>query len=210
MANIFDLFRQISEDNPNTHTPVEALVVGLGNPGAEYEHTRHNAGFLAIDFLSERYSVRVDRAKYQALVGETTVAGKRVLMMKPQTFMNLSGEAVGAAARFYRLPCQQVIVLSDDIHLDVGRLRVRRTGSAGGHNGLKSIQEHLGSDEYARIKIGVGQKPHPDYDLADWVLGKFSSEDLRLLRLSFDTLAKGLEKILQGDSEAAMQICNGK
>lgn len=210
MANIFDLFRQISEDTAQTGGPVEALVVGLGNPGPEYEHTRHNAGFLAMDFLAERYAARIDRAKYRALVGEAAVAGKRVLLMKPQTFMNCSGDAVAEAARFYKLSCWQVIVLSDDINLDVGRLRVRRNGSAGGHNGLKSIGEQLGSNEYARIKIGVGQKPHPDYDLADWVLGRFSKEELTRLQASFEPLAQGLEKILAGDVDAAMQICNGK
>ena len=210
MANIFDLFKQISTANAAPSGPVEYMVVGLGNPGSQYEHTRHNAGFLAMDYLAEKYGARIDRAKFKALVGEATVAGKRVLLMKPQTFMNLSGEAIGEAARFYKLNADHVIVLSDDVTLDVGRLRVRRKGSAGGHNGLKSIQEHLGTDAYPRVKLGVGQKPHPDYDLVDWVLGTFPKEDLQALKEAFPTVASGIERILAGDVDGAMQICNGK
>ncbi|MBE6545809.1 MAG: aminoacyl-tRNA hydrolase [Ruminococcaceae bacterium] len=210
MANIFDLFKQIEKKSSSVGGTIEYMVVGLGNPGSQYTHTRHNAGFLAIDRLAEQYGVKVDRAKFKALVGEATVGGKRVLLMKPQTFMNLSGEAVGEATRFYKLSVDRVIVLSDDITLDVGRLRVRRKGSAGGHNGLKSIQAHLGSDEYPRIKIGVGQKPHADYDLVDWVLSNFSDGELQSLSASFDTLGQGLEAILGADIDRAMQICNGK
>ena len=138
------------------------------------------------------------------------IAGKRVLLMKPQTYMNLSGEAVGEAARFYKLEADHVIVLSDDTTLDPGRLRVRRKGSAGGHNGLKSLQAHLGTDEYARIKIGVGAKPSPDYDMADWVLSSLGSENLEKVKGTFDTLSKGVVKIIGGDVDGAMQICNGK
>ena len=210
MANIFDLFKQISKETPTQNRPIEYLVVGLGNPGAEYTNTRHNAGFLAMDRLAERYSARIDRAKFKALVGEAVIAGKRVLLMKPQTFMNLSGEAVSEAARFYKLSADRVVVLSDDTALEPGRLRVRRKGSAGGHNGLKNIEACLGTAEYPRIRIGVGQKPHPDYDLVDWVLGTPDRENLEKMRGSFDTLADGLEKILLGDVDAAMQICNGK
>ena len=210
MANIFDLFKQISKSEESGGGPVEWIVVGLGNPGSQYANTRHNAGFLAIDFLAQQYSARVDRSKFKALVGEATVAGKRVLLMKPQTFMNASGEAVGEAARFYKLAPEQVIVISDDVTLDVGRLRVRRKGSDGGHNGLKSIRAHLGADTYPRVKIGVGQKPHPDYDLVDWVLGNFSAEDNKALQTAFPFLRQGLEKILTGDVDGAMQICNGK
>lgn len=210
MANIFDLFKQISKEAPAQNGPIEYLVVGLGNPGAEYTNTRHNAGFLAMDRLAERYGTRIDRAKFKALVGEAVIAGKRVLLMKPQTFMNLSGEAVSEAARFYKLSADHVVVLSDDTALEPGRLRVRRKGSAGGHNGLKNIEACLGTAEYPRIRIGVGQKPHPDYDLVDWVLGTPDRENLEKMRGSFDTLAEGLEKILTGDVDAAMQICNGK
>ena len=210
MANIFDLFKQISSDSGTGVTPVEYIVVGLGNPGSQYEKTRHNAGFILIDALAQKYSARADRAKYKSLVGEATIGGKRVLLMKPQTFMNLSGEAVGEAARFFKLGADHVIVLSDDISLEPGKLRVRRKGSAGGHNGLKSINEHLSSEDYPRIKIGVGQKPHPDYDLASWVLSNFSDEEYKKLTELRDTVASGLEKIISGDVEAAMQICNKK
>lgn len=210
MANIFDLFKQISKDNTSSTSPIEYIVVGLGNPGAQYNNTRHNAGFMAIDALAEKYSVRIDRAKYKALTAEVTISGKRVLLMKPQTFMNLSGEAVGEAARFYKIDAAHLIVLSDDISLDVGKLRVRRKGSAGGHNGLKSINEHVGSDEYPRIKIGVGQKPHPEYDLASWVLSVFSAEELKKLSEIGNTVIDGIERIVLGDIDGAMQICNKK
>ena len=210
MANIFDLFKQISKENTSSAAPVEYIIVGLGNPGLQYAATRHNAGFIMIDALAEKYSARVDRAKFKALVTEATIGGKRVLLMKPQTFMNLSGEAVGEAARFYKIEPSHVIVLSDDISLDVGKLRVRRKGSAGGHNGLKSINEHLSSEEYPRFKIGVGQKPHPDYDLASWVLSNFSSEEHKALVELRDTVAAGIEKALLGDIDGAMQICNKK
>ncbi len=209
MANIFDLFGQIAKDTPKSG-PVEYMIVGLGNPGMQYARTRHNAGFMAMDRLAEQYGVTVNRSKFQALIGETTIEGKRVLLMKPQTFMNNSGEAVGEAARFYKLSADKILILSDDITLDVGRLRVRRKGSDGGHNGLKSIREHLGSDGYPRIKIGVGQKPHPDYDLVDWVLGNFSSEDMEKLKEAFPTVIEGIQKILTGNIDGAMQCCNGK
>ena len=210
MANIFDLFKQISTENTASASPVEYIIVGLGNPGLQYAVTRHNAGFMLIDALAEKYSVKIDRAKYKALVAEATIGGKRALLMKPQTFMNLSGEAVGEAARFYKIDPSHVIVLSDDISLDVGKLRVRRKGSAGGHNGLKSINEHLGSEDYPRFKIGVGQKPHPDYDLASWVLSNFSSEEQKALIELRDNVAAGIERALLGDIDGAMQICNKK
>jgi len=210
MANIFDLFKQISTGTTATSGPVEYIVAGLGNPGSQYEHTRHNAGFMAMDYLTEKYGVKIDRAKFKALVGEATIGGKRVLLMKPQTFMNNSGEAISEAARFYKCPTEKIIVISDDFLLDVGRLRVRRNGTHGGHNGLKSIQRELSSTEYPSIRVGVGQKPHPDYDVIDWVLGSFSGEDLKQIRARFDTLSQGLEKILSGDVDGAMQICNGK
>ncbi len=210
MANIFDLFKQISgNDGAKSTKPIGFIIVGLGNPGDKYAATRHNAGFMAIDFLAQKYGVRIDRSRFKALVGECEIAGARVLLMKPQTFMNLSGEAVGEAARFYKLAPEKVIVLSDDISLDCGRLRVRRKGSAGGHNGLKSINEHLGTDAYPRVKIGVGQKPHPDYDLADWVLANLPAQEQKKMKDSFDILCGGVEKLVAGDVDGAMQICNG-
>lgn len=211
MADIFDLFKKIArDDDAKARTNVEYLVVGLGNPEKVYEKTRHNAGFMAIDFIAEKLSLRLDRAKFSSLVTEAELGGKRVLLMKPQTSMNLSGNAVIEAARFYKIEPQRVIVLSDDITLDVGRLRVRRKGTHGGHNGLRSIEARLNSEEYQRIKIGIGAKPHPDYDLVDWVLGNFSSDDFATLKVSFDKLYEGLCKMLSGDTEGAMQICNAK
>ena len=210
MANIFDLFQRIAKQENGTSGPVEYIVAGLGNPGSRYERTRHNAGFLAMDFLSKKYGARLDRARFKALVGEAIIAGKRVLLMKPQTMMNASGDAIREAARFYKCPTEKIIILSDDFLLDVGRLRVRAKGSHGGHNGLKSIERQLSTTEYPRIRIGVGQKPHPDYDVIDWVLGNFSTEDLELISSRYEILSQGLEKILLGEIDGAMQLCNGK
>ena len=211
MADIFDLFKQISTGNDSKPAGnIEYIVVGLGNPEKEYERTRHNAGFMAIDNIAGRLGVKTDRAKFKALVGEVVIADKRVLLMKPQTSMNLSGNAVIEAVNFYKLSPERVIVLSDDITLDVGRLRVRRKGTHGGHNGLRSIEARLSSQEYQRIKIGIGAKPHPDYDLVNWVLGNFTSDDMATLNESFDKLYMGLSKMLSGDTDGAMQICNAK
>ena len=210
MADIFDLFKKISTETA-TKEPISAMVVGLGNPGIRYQWTRHNAGFLAIDLLAERYGCRIDRSKFQALVGEATIAGKRVLLMKPQTFMNASGDAVYEAVRFYKLSMDQVIVISDDISLDVGKLRVRKNGSAGCQKGLNSIIETMGTQDFPRIRIGVGQKPSPDYDLADWVLSVFTPEQREhLVKSSFPLACDGVERLLKGDVDGAMQHCNGK
>ena len=209
MANIFDLFKQISSDNSSSaRGQMEYIVVGLGNPGDRYSRTRHNAGFLAIDRIAEKSGVKIDRVKYKALTAEAMIGGKRVLLMKPQTFMNNSGEAVWEAAKFYKLEPSRVIVLSDDISLDVGRLRVRAKGSAGGHNGLKSINEWLVSEEYPRVKMGVGAKPRPDYDLADWVLSLFTDDEYNKLTASFDTVYEGVELIIKGDFDGAVRVCN--
>ena len=210
MANIFDLFKQISSESDIKTLPVEYIVVGLGNPSEKYANTRHNAGFLSIDYIAEKKGTRIDRAKFKALTAVVEIGGKGVILMKPQTFMNLSGEAVGEAARFYKLSADKIIVISYYISLDVGRLRVRRKGSAGGHNGLKSINEHLGTDAYPRVKVGVGEKPHPDFELADWVLSSFDKNEMQLLSGSFPKILAGIEKIIAGDVEGAMQLCNGK
>ena len=210
MANIFDLFKQISTGSDTGSGAVEYILVGLGNPGKEYERTRHNAGFMAIDYISGRCGAKIDRAKFSALVGETTINGKRVLLMKPQTFMNSSGEAVAAAAKFYKIAPENIIVISDDVSLDVGRVRVRRKGSHGGQRGLKSIQECLGTEDYQRIKIGVGAKPHPDYDMAAWVLSTFEAKDIEAISENYPRIYDGLCKMLEGDTEEAMQICNKK
>lgn len=210
MADIFELFKKISSENTSSREPISHIVVGLGNPGGEYFHTRHNAGFLAIDYICNKYNARVNKSAHKGLVGEVTIAGKRVLLVKPQTFMNLSGECVRAVLDFYKISPDNLIVIYDDISLDVGRLRVRREGSAGGHNGIKSILEHLGTKTFPRIKIGVGQKPHPDYDLASWVLSEFKDDELKALEGTFPTVCEGLEKILTASIDDAMQICNKK
>ena len=211
MANIFDIFKKIEQEKESrTLTPITHLVVGLGNPGDKYFYTRHNAGFLAMDYISQKCGATVNKSKFKALVGEGTIAGKRVLLMKPQTFMNLSGESVKEAMSFYRIPIENVVVLSDDVNLDVGRMRGRKNGSDGGQKGLRSIITLTSSDNFPRIRFGVGKKPHPDYDMADWVLGNFPEEDKKALFECFATSYAGLEKILAGDVDGAMQICNGK
>ena len=210
MANIFDLFKQISSGNDVKTLPVEYIIAGLGNPGKEYETTRHNAGFLAIDYIAEKKGIRIDRARFKALTAVADVNGKGVLLIKPQTFMNKSGEAVGEAARFYKIDPSKIIVLSDDINLDVGRLRVRKSGSAGGQKGLNDIIEILGTEMIPRLRIGVGKKPHPEYDIKDWVLSSFSAAEMNTLKASFDRVVDGVEKIISGDIDGAMQICNGK
>ena len=209
MANIFDLFKQISSTSDINKLPVKYLVVGLGNPGKEYENTRHNAGFLTVDYIAEKKGVRIDRAKFKALTATADICGAGVLLMKPQTYMNLSGEAVSEAARFYKIAPENIIVISDDVNLDVGRLRVRGNGSAGGQKGLNDIIVQSGTDKIPRVRIGVGKKPHPDYDMADWVLGVFSEEDRKTLAEVYPRAMTGVEKLLVGDIDGAMQCCNG-
>ena len=204
MADIFDLFKQIGSKSPEKQAPVGAIVVGLGNPGAEYAKTRHNAGFMAIDAIAHAISVSIDRARFSSLVGEGTIGATRVLLMKPETFMNSSGDAVAAAAAFYKIPPERVIVLCDDISFAPGRIRIRRRGSAGGHNGLKSIIARLGSEDFVRIKIGVGEKPSAEYPLVDWVLGKFPEADMTALSLRFDDIFSAVSLILSGDTDTAM------
>ncbi len=210
MANIFDLFKQISSGESAKSLPVEYIVVGLGNPGKDYENTRHNAGFLTIDYIAEKCGVKIDRARFKALTASASIAGKGVLLMKPQTFMNLSGDAVGEAARFYKISAENIIVISDDLNLDVGRLRVRKSGSAGGQKGLNDIIEKLGTQDIPRIRVGVGKKPHPDFDIKDWVLSNFTKEENAVLAKLYEKAFSGVEKIVAGDVDAAMQICNGK
>ncbi len=202
MSNIFDLFKKIEKKEPSL--PITHIVAGLGNIGAEYEKTRHNAGFMALDAIAEKYSVRADRVKFHALVAEANIAGVRVLLMKPTTYMNNSGVAISEAAAFYKIPPENVIVLHDEISFDVGAMRIRRKGSAGGHNGLKSIIAHVGSDAFPRIKIGVGKKPSPDYDLVDFVLGKFSKDDLDKLKDKNSDIISSVELMLTGKIEEAM------
>ena len=203
MSNIFDLFKKI-ESQKATSEPVSFIVVGLGNIGKQYELTRHNAGFLAIDYIAEKYGAKIDRVKFHSTVGEANIGGARVLLMKPTTLMNNSGIAVSEAATFYKIPPERVLVLHDEISFDPGIIRIRRKGSAGGHNGLKSIIERLPGDNFPRIKIGVGKKPNPEYDLADWVLGKMPESDLKTLKGRFDDIATATELIVGGKIDDAM------
>ena len=188
---------------------VSWLVVGLGNVGDQYEGTRHNVGFRVVDELAERAGVPVQKLKYRALTNTAEVGGEKVLLMKPVTFMNLSGEAVRPAADFYKIAPDHVLVISDDVALPVGKLRVRRGGSAGGHNGLKDIIRHLGTDQFPRIKVGVGEKPHPDYDMADWVLGKFSPEDRKVIDQTVKRAADAIECIMDLGLMRGMGKYNG-
>ena len=202
MANIFDLFKKI--EKTESQAPVSYIVAGLGNPGKEYEKTRHNAGFLAIDHIASKIGASINRAKYHALVGEGEIAGKRVLLMKPGTYMNNSGVAISEAASFYKIPAENIIVLHDEISFDPGLIRIRRKGSAGGHNGLKSIITHVGSQDFPRVKIGVGQKPTPEYDLADWVLGKMPQSDMEKMAERFSDIYSSVEYIVSGKIDEAM------
>lgn len=189
--------------------PVEWLVVGLGNPGPKYDWTRHNMGFLVIDQLADREHIPVQRLKHKSLTNTAVIGGQSVLLMKPTTYMNLSGEAVGEAARFYKIPPERVLVISDDVSLPQGKLRVRRSGSAGGHNGLKNIISHLGTDQFPRIKVGVGGKPHPDHDMADWVLGKFSGPDRKVMEEAIARAADAVTLYLEKGPDQAMAKFNG-
>ncbi len=211
MADIFDIFKKLeSNRSASASRPITHLLVGLGNPGKEYRFTRHNAGFLCLDTVCERYNCTTDRSKFKALVGEATIADARVLVMRPQTFMNASGEAVAAAAQFYKIEPDHIIVCSDDINLPVGGMRVRGNGSDGGQRGLRSIIDELGSDAFPRVRFGIGAKPNPNYALADWVLSTFSPSELDTLRALFPIACTGIEHLIRGDLPAAMQACNRK
>ena len=180
------------------------LIAGLGNPGREYERSRHNTGFRAIDLLADILGCRMDRAKFQGLYGQCTYEGRKLLLLKPQTFMNLSGRSVLACSAYFQIPPARIIVLFDDISLQPGHLRIRASGSAGGHNGIKSIIAELGSQDFPRVKIGVGPKPYPDMDLADWVLGSFSAADEKAMAVSLKNAGDAaLAVVTRGVPEAA-------
>ena len=188
---------------------VSWLLVCLGNPGDKYENTRHNVGFMVADEVAERRNAPIQRLRFKALTNILTIAGEKVLVMEPITYMNLSGEAVRPAADFYKIPPDHVLVVSDDTALPVGRLRIRTKGSAGGHNGLKSIIQHLGTDQFPRLRVGVGEKPHPDYDMADWVLGKFTGEDKKTITAAVKRAADAIECILAEGIDRGMGKFNG-
>ena len=184
------------------------MLVGLGNPGKEYEKTRHNAGFMAIDLIAEKYGATPFKTKNKALISECKIGGERVLLVKPQTYMNLSGEAVAPLSRFYKIPLEDIFVLFDDISLPVGNIRIRKKGSAGGHNGVKSLIQHLSSQDFARLKIGVGAKPSPDSDLKDWVLGGIPKDEQETFKRAVENTALAVEEMLKNGIDSAMNKYN--
>ncbi len=186
------------------------LIVGLGNPGKEYEKTRHNCGFRAIDALADKLGCRIDKAKFQGLYGQCSYQGCKLLLLKPQTYMNLSGRSVVQLSAFFKIPPQQIIIMFDDISLAPGMLRIRANGSAGGHNGIKSIIAELGSQDFPRVKIGVGAKPHPDFDLADWVLSTFSAAEEKDLGPALEKAGDAALSIITDGVPKTCNRFNGK
>lgn len=207
MSDIFALLDKISKDK-KTQLPITHIIVGLGNPEPKYANNRHNAGFMFIDYLSTQYNCKVDRAKFSALIGDCEIGGKRVLLMKPTTYMNLSGVAVRAASDFYKIPPENILVVSDDTSFDVGKMRIKRKGSDGGQKGLRSIIEHLGTNNFPRIKLGVGIKPHPDYDMADWVLSDIPTEQRPQFAEVVKNASEAVKLILNDNFDLAMNKYN--
>ena len=192
----------------NPSGPPEFLIVGLGNPGKKYELTRHNAGFLFADLLADKNGVKINKIQFKAVTASIDLEGHKCLLMKPQTFMNNSGEAVREAASFYKIPPERIIIVFDDISLPCGKMRIRRKGSDGGHNGMKSIIYQMNSDAMPRIKLGIGQKPHPDYELADWVLSSFKKDELDALRDAAENACAAAVLMVNGETEKAMSSFN--
>ena len=188
--------------------PVAWIVVFLGNPGPKYNGTRHNAGFMAADAMERELKLRIDKMRFKSLTATAEIAGAKVLLMKPQTYMNLSGEAVVQAARFYKVPAEHIIVVSDEIALPLGKMRVRPSGSAGGHNGLKNIIAQLGTDSFPRIRLGVGAPPHPDYDMADWVLATFKNQDAEDMAALCRKVPAAVECYIVNGAEKTMNLFN--
>lgn len=207
--SIEDIFAKLKKDkSPNRAKEVEWIIAGLGNPGNEYASSRHNAGFICIDRLAEKNNFSVKKIKFKSLIADEIIENKRCIVMKPSTFMNNSGEAIGECAAFYKIPPERILIIYDDISLDIGKLRIRRKGSDGGHNGIKSIIYHLGSNNFPRIKIGVGAKPSPDYDLAKWVLSSFPKEDRENLLTATDNAIDSLYLIINDKTDEAMNKHN--
>ncbi|MCR5485694.1 MAG: aminoacyl-tRNA hydrolase [Clostridiales bacterium] len=192
-----------------TSSAPEFMIVGLGNPGEKYEFTRHNTGFLCVDYLAMKNDVKIKKLKFKSLYCDVSLGGRRCLLMKPQTFMNNSGEAVRDAAEFYKIPPEKIIVIFDDISLPCGKMRIRRKGTDGGHNGIKSIIYHLKSDNFPRIKVGIGEKPSPEWELADWVLSNFKKDELLTLKETAEKVCSAAELIVGGETEKAMGLFNG-
>ena len=203
-ANITSVIKEFGKIKKSFGSSFDMMIVGLGNPGIEYEGTRHNVGFAAMDAICEKFEVSCKKMKFDAYTGDAVIGKKKVLLVKPLTYMNLSGKAVGAAANFYKINPENILVMYDDISLNPGTIRIRRKGSAGGHNGIKDIIEVLGSDNFPRIKIGVGAKPHPDYDLKDWVLSKFKGEEKEAVEASLEITVKAVNELLSRGIDSAM------
>lgn len=204
--DIWEKLKSISAPAPTG--PVEFIIAGLGNIGTEYENTRHNAGFMAADALAKKHKADIKRLKFKSLCGDIEIGGKRCLLMKPSTFMNKSGEAITEAMSFYKIPPERVIIMYDDISLEPGNIRIRRKGSDGGHNGMKNIIYLSGKDTFPRIKIGVGKKPHPQYNLADWVLSRFNKDELEALQGALEKAVSSAELIVEGETDKAMNLYN--
>ncbi len=205
--DIFEKLKKISAQSNQGAKP-EYIIAGLGNPGMQYEKTRHNVGFMAVSALEKKYGFETKTYKFKSKTAVATIGGKNCLVMKPETFMNKSGEAISEAMNFYKIPLENLLVIYDDISLEPSHLRIRRQGSAGGHNGIKDILALCGGDNFPRIKIGVGKKPHPDYDLADWVLGKFSQDDQKKIDEVCETACLATELIVKGEIGEAMNRYN--
>ena len=184
------------------------IIAGLGNPEAKYDHTRHNIGFHAIDVLCKKYNIKLNKLKFKAAFGDGIIGGQKVILSKPQTYMNLSGESIRDMASFYKVPPENIIVIFDDVSLEAGRMRIRPEGSAGGHNGIKSIIYQLSSDKFPRIKLGIGAPPHEDYDLADYVLGRFSADEIQILEPVLMDTADAVECIIRNGIDKAMNKFN--
>ena len=198
MIKLFDKLKKSFDSS------FDMMIVGLGNPGIEYDVTRHNVGFAAMDAIYEKFECSCKKMKFEAFMGDAVIGKKRVLLLKPLTYMNNSGRAVLAAAQFYKIPLENILVMYDDISLDPGTVRIRRQGSAGGHNGIKDIIEVFGKDTFPRIKIGVGAKPHPDYDLKDWVLSRFKAEEKEAIDKALETTVKAANELLSRGIDSAM------
>ena len=206
LEEIFAKLKAAREPQPIGN--IEWLIVGLGNPGREYEATRHNVGFITADRLAEKEGFEIKRIKFKSLISDTVIDGKRCIVMKPSTFMNNSGEAVGECASFYKIAPEHILVIYDDINFEPGVMRIRKKGSDGGHNGMKSIIYHLNSDEFPRIRMGVGAKPNKDYDLADWVLSRFSENEKKNVEKAVDDACEAIKLIVSGNIDTAMNKFN--
>ncbi len=204
---IMDIFAQLEQERKPAGKP-EWIIAGLGNPGLVYEKTRHNAGFMTMDYLAKKENTEINRMKFKSYCADLTLEGRRCLLLKPQTYMNNSGEALVQAMQFYKIDISHVIIIFDDISLAPGKLRIRRKGSAGGHNGIKSIIELTGSEDFARIKLGVGQKPNKNMNLADWVLSKFTEQELEAMQTSCANACEALKLLVNDKTEQAMNLYN--